>query len=272
MSTAQYLPIVGYCETANPTTAPIFTVSLDTFNLNMKYTNLGDIAGSMLRQTLYDQKYFIKTQTYIGANATIATGSSGNVSIPLQIRNSSLKSLFYQFSLTADARCVNGLFDAINPNLISLQVSIGGQKYPQRPLRPVIEPAETYNSYIQALGANSLKGVGGVMDRSSYNATQNTTTGSDPSVVVPASGARAKSSYEATNLAIAEFPNMNYQGVDLERISGTLFSGINTRQTGVFLECNIGTALTAVNTCYAFGLLDAIIVVDIANKTIEVLT
>ena len=64
---------------------------------------------------------------------------------------------------------------------------------------------------------------------------------------------------------------MNYHGIDLERISGSIFSGTNTRSTGINLELTIGTALTDNVTCYAFALSDVIIKVDPDMKTIECL-
>ena len=54
----------------------------------MSYVNIGEVSGQLLKQTLYDSKFFIKSCTYTSANSTIAVGSSGNVGFPLQIRNS----------------------------------------------------------------------------------------------------------------------------------------------------------------------------------------
>jgi hypothetical protein len=91
LQTTSLLPFSSTCTAV--ATAPAFTVQLDSFNLNMSYVNIGEISGSLLKQSLYDGKYFIKSSTYTGANASIANGTSGSVSIPLQIRNSSVKSL-----------------------------------------------------------------------------------------------------------------------------------------------------------------------------------
>jgi hypothetical protein len=64
---------------------------------------------------------------------------------------------------------------------------------------------------------------------------------------------------------------MCYEGCDLERISGSLFLGINTRQAPPFIELNIGLALNANVSLYAFALCDAIIIIDPSTKTCEVL-
>jgi hypothetical protein len=279
MTTANLLPIASYCTTA-VVPQPTLSFKLSNFNLNMKYVNLGDIVGSMLKQTLYNGKFFIKSQTYVGANQIVSLGSSGNVSIPLQIRQSSVKSLFWQFSMGNDQRCPNGYYDAINPNIISLQVNIGGVKYPQKPIRVSYELAECYNAYLQAWGGSSLKSMGGSLNRSNYGATLSGGTAQDPtklnnaepSIVYPAyTSTRSTSSYQDTNEIIIDFPNCHYEGVDLERLSSTIFSGVNTQQANPFIEANIGLATNAVLTCYAWGLVDCVMIIDPATKKIEVL-
>jgi hypothetical protein len=65
---------------------------------------------------------------------------------------------------------------------------------------------------------------------------------------------------------------MNYHGVDLERISGgSIFSGTNTRATGINMELTIATALTDNVTCYAWALSDVILKIDTQTKQIECL-
>jgi hypothetical protein len=273
MTTSSQLPFTAYCTAV--TTSPTFSVSLDSFNLNLSYINIGDVFGSMLRSSLYDNKFYIKACTYVGANASIPSGSSGNTTLLLNIRNSSVKSLFYQFSTNKSAKCVNGLYDAINPNLQSEQISISGLKTPNRPLNMTQRPAEVFASLLQALGGQSLKGMGGVLFRSSFGASLNAQpAGSDNMIVNLAgtnNGLRNASATDATTAIIASFPNMNYHGIDLERISGSIFSGTNTRSTGINLELTIGTPLTDNTICYGFALSDVIIKVDPDMKTIECL-
>ena len=112
------------------------------------------------------------------------------------------------------------------------------------------------------------------MMRSSYGATLNAVTGSDSSIVVPTTaGFRSVSQVEpVTGInTIQQFPNMHFEGLNLERISGSLFSGINTRMAAPFLELQIATALTDSVTCFAFAMSDCIIKIDPATKTCEVL-
>jgi hypothetical protein len=194
-----------------------------------------------------------------------------------------MKSLFWQFSMGNDQRCPNGYYDAINPNIISLQVNIGGVKFPQKPLRVSYEPAETYNAYLQAWGGSSLKSMGGSLNRSNYGSTlsggaagaETYLVNADPMIVYPSyTGTRPTSSYQGTDATagiIIDFPNCHYEGVDLERLSSTIFSGVNTQQANPFIEANIGLATNAVLTCYAWGLVDCVMIIDPATKKIEVL-
>ena len=105
MTTSSQLPFGSYCTAV--ATQPAYSVSLDSFNLNLSYINIGDVFGSMLRSSLHEGKYFIKACSYVGANSSIISGTSGNTTLSSNIRNSSIKSLFYQFSKNKSAKCSN---------------------------------------------------------------------------------------------------------------------------------------------------------------------
>ena len=72
---------------------------------------------------------------------------------------------------------------------------------------------------------------------------------------------------------LCSFGNMNYHGIDLERISGGQFSGTNTRATGINMELTLGTALSGTDnvTMYSWALSDVILKIDTQTKQIEVL-
>ena len=154
-----------------------------------------------------------------------------------------------------------------------MQANLGGVKYPNRPMNRSFRPSECYTNYLMAWGGSGLKNIGGLMYRGSYGATLNAVTGSDSSIVVPTDASiRAVSQLETgTPAQVASFPNMHYEGLSLERISGALFSGVNTRMAPPFLEINIATAVDVAVTCYAFALSDCILKIDPATKTLEVL-
>ena len=228
----------------------------------------------MLRGSLLDGKYFIKAATYVGANASIPSGSSGSTTLSLNIRNSSIKSLFYQFGINKSGKCPAGLFDCVNPCLLGEQLNIGGLRVPQQILNMSQRPSQVFASLQQALGGQALKSVGGCMQRSSFCATLNPVTGSDVQIVNLAgtnNGLRNQSAIDAATQVITAFGNMNYHGIDLERLSSSIFSGTNTRSTGINLELIIGTSLTDNVTCNAWALSDVILKIDSFTKQIEVL-
>ena len=138
-------------------------------------------------------------------------------------------------------------------------------------MNPTMRPSECYTNYLCSWGGQGLKNIGGLMTRSSYNATLAAVAGSDSAIVVPAANARATSQVETATLPVTTFPNMHYEGLNLERISGSLFSSVNTRMAPPFLEINIATATDVAVTCYAFAFSDCILKIDPSTKTLEVL-
>ena len=272
MMTANVLPVATYTNATVGTQPVISAPILDQFTLNMRYIDVGSQASALLSQTLQDGKWFIKSKTYTNSNATIPSGSSGFSSLLLQIRNSSVNSLFLQYGVGAAALavCPNYSFDSINPALVSLQCSIAGQKYPNKALNPSQRPAECYASYIAAWGGSSLKSFGGVMDRSSYGATiPSVPSGKDNMLTVPALGVRASSQSDSTTLNVVSAPNMHYQGFDIQRCSGSLFSGVNTRSSPPYIDLNLGVASSSTITCYAWGMSDVVLVIDVPSKQIQ---
>ena len=145
-------------------------------------------------------------------------------------------------------------------------------KVPQAPLNMSQRPAQVYTALQQALGGQSLKSMGGVVDRSSYGATLNNVVDADSSIITLAgNGLRLQSKIDANTRVIVPFGNFNYHAVDLERLGSSLFSGTNTRATGINLELTIATTLTESVQCFAWALSDCILKVDVATKQIEVL-
>lgn len=271
MQTASILPIASYCSAV--TTAGIITaITLDNMTLNLKYVDIGASASAALRSTLPSDSYFLKSTSYVNSNYTIPTGSSGNASCLLQIRNTSVKSIFGQFgSASMTAAHPNMIYDAWNPALTSLQLSIAGWKRPQRPLNPLQRPAEAFTCYMSAHGAASLKSYGGTMDRSGYGATlPSIPAGSDDMMCLPAAGLRPRSQTNTATDEIVEDPHSHYIGFDCDRIDGGLFSGTNTRMSPPFVDVFLATAMTETVQLSAWALIDVIVEINVPSKTVTV--
>ena len=59
LQTTPTLPFSSFCSATAINPQPVFDVSLDNFSLNMSYINVGEISGALLKQSLYDGKYFL---------------------------------------------------------------------------------------------------------------------------------------------------------------------------------------------------------------------
>ncbi|MEY3751751.1 MAG: hypothetical protein RLZZ354_292 [Pseudomonadota bacterium] len=275
MTTANLLPISSWATTTAPTTVPVFTFQLSEFTLNMKYIDIGDMASQILNQTLQDGKWFLKANTYTNSAVTIPANTSGNQQLLLQIRNTSVKSILHTFAIPTSAQSPNGQYDSICPNLTSRQCQVGGQFYPNKPLNDAARPSEGYSYLIQSLaqGGGITKSYGTVINRYSYCCIISAVTGQDSTFTVPAAGKRIQpqnGDVAAAELNIINFPNAFYCGYDLEKSSGVLFQGVNTRASPPFLNLFIATGLpnnvpVSVN---AWGLSDVILQVDTIAKQI----
>lgn len=270
MTTTNSTPLVSYCTAI--TTQPVFSAfTLNEFQLNMKYVDVGDMASALLKQSLQDGKWMIKASTYTNTAVTLPNGSSGSNQTLLQIRNSSVKSILHQFGIAQSSRCPNGYYDAVGLGLTTRQCQVGGQFFPNRPVNDSSRPAEGYTYLIQSMGASLPKALGTCVARDSYNVViPSVPAGSDTSLVVPANGLRPASSGADTSYGqISKFPHMAYYGYDLEKSSGILFQGVNTRASPPFLNLFLANTLDATVICNAWGLSDVVLVCDTISKQIQ---
>ena len=275
LQTANIMPMVSYC-TAVATQPVLNAFSLSEFTLNMKYVDVGDAASQLLAQTLVDGKWFIKAQTYTQSSVSIPNGSSGNQQLLLQIRNTSLKSIIHCFGVSQSAIpavCPNGYFDAINPALTSRQLQIGGNFYPNKPINDCGRPSEGYPYLIQALtqGGSIVKSYGTTISREQYSTViPSLPANSDMACVVPASGLRAAFAGSDSGLTqMSKYPNGAYYGYDLEKSSGILFQGVNSRSAPPFLNLFMAVASTSTILLNAWGISDVILQIDTVSKEIK---
>jgi hypothetical protein len=273
MTTASLIPIVTYCTAVTTNVTLTVAPTLSEFRLNMKYLSIGSQASAMLRQTLQDGKWFIKAATYTNSAVTIPSGSQGASQLLLQIRNSSVKSVYHQFNIPIGLVSPNGAYDAVNIGCSSRQLQVGGNYIPNYPYNDIARPAEAYAGTIQALGGSLTKAYGTVVTRemfSSVGGIAAVPTGSDNALVLPATTSRgAPVGSDGGALSVINFPSSAFYGYDLERAGGTLFSGISTRSAPPFLNLFLSTATNAVVNCQAWGLSDVVMVIDANSKSIQ---
>jgi len=281
MTTSSILPLVSYCTAV--TTQPLFSqnFTLSEFSLNMKYIDIGESAAAMLMSTIPDNRILYKTSTYTNSQVTLPSGSSGSQQLLLQIRNTSVKSVFSQFgqSNTVAAQSLvspNGYYDAINICSNSRQLQVGGQFYPNRPINDVGKTSEGYIYLIQSLGGNLPTSLGTVVNKEMYcsvGGVASAPTGSNVEtfLVLPATVLRGPPvGSDAGSVSVLQYPSGHFHGYDLERISGSvLFSGVNTRSTPPFLNLTLQVALNATISCNSWGFSDVILAFDIGSKSVQ---
>ena len=262
--TTNQLPYTIITSTA--TTAGSFSVTLSDFSLGLEYIDVGLNALQMLDQTLADGKAYIHGTSYRTATATIPAGTSGAQSLLVGVRASSVKSLFARFfdgGAASTTNSVNGKFDSKNPSINSLNWSIGGIKFPQSSVNPLLNPAQAFretqlavgswNNYLFTSGitpANYCKlAVGGTAPgNTSTTADFNYTTGTSAS-------------------AQAQF----IFGVNTEVVMRRgLLSGYNCTAAPIFLEANLGASVTNANTLFGIAMIDCIVIHDVRSGDIQV--
>lgn len=279
MTTATILPIISFCTAV--TTQPVFSqpFTLSEFSLNLKYIDIGEMASSMLMATLPDNRILYKSATYTNSQVTLPSGSSGSQQLLLQIRNTSVKSVYSQFGMSNSVSVQslispNGYYDAINISTNSRQLQVGGSFYPNRPINDLSRPSEGYVYLIQSLGGSIPASLGTVVYREMYNSVGGCVlpTGSNVDSGISTVVACLRQSINGSDLAnqsAISFPSGHFHGYDLERLGGVMFSGVNTRSTPPFLNLTIQNALNATVTCNAWGYSDCVLVFDIASKSVQ---
>jgi hypothetical protein len=125
---------------------------------------------------------------------------------------------------------------------------------------------------IQSLGGSIPKSFGTVVGREMYNTIAGIAAvpaGSDTYVVLPTANSRAAPVGSDNGAQVlTSFPSSAYYGYDLEKSSGILFQGINTRAAPPFLNLHLSAATTGSITCQAWGYSDVVLQIDYESKQV----
>ncbi len=267
---ASQLPWTTSCTAI--TTQPVFSsITLSEFFLNLKYVVIPSAVPALL-SSAKGGKIYLKTNSWQNSNIGVATGSSGLQQFLLQLRVSSMRNLLWYEATDKTAACPNGYYDAVNNGGNNrLQVNVNGLLYPNRELNMVNYPSQCIYYFLQALGMKeNLKSYGGTISRSAYSATiPSLTSGSDNSLVVPSGMSRgAPIGSDEGSVAVIDYPNQNFLGVDLMKIDSQMFCGQNTKQSAPYLIINKTVATTSSAILFAWCNMDVLLEVDIQTKQV----
>jgi len=278
LNTSNLAPVVTMCSTV--TTSPTFTAGfqLVDWSLNMKYLDIGESSAALLRNTAVDNKYFIKTMSYLQSAVTLPIGSQGQQGLLMQLRASSAKSIFNTFGIATGVVSPNGLYDSINICANQRQIQCGGQFFPTRPLNDVTQPAVGYAYTIQSLGGSIAKNYGSSVLSNAYNTVGGVAAipaGADTRLVIPAlaNNQIQRAPYAGDNLSatnVVSFNSCFYNGYDLEKATGSnMYNGLNTRSASPYLNLNLSAPLTSTVQMNAWAYCDVILAVDLQSKTVQ---
>jgi hypothetical protein len=266
LQTSSVLPITGGTNAAW-TGAATVQVTLSNFSLQCEYVDIGINALQMLDQTLVDGKAYIHGTTY-RSTSTSLTNASGFSALLAGIRASSVKSLFARFVQGGTANATNGLhgkYGSFNPLLNSINFNVGGIKYPQAPINPLLAPSQAYRETQMAIGAFNNSQFQSNIPPAYYcrlaagGTAQALTTG-------------ATQDYNWSTAADVVYAQSHFIfGECLEVVARRgLLSGLNCTSAPIFVEVNAAAAPTNAHTMYVIGMLDHVLIHDVKSGDIQV--
>lgn len=187
------------------------------------------------------EQFYIKTTSFKNMGATLSSGITGSVELVYNMRLASIKSLFAIFSGQTAARCVNGVFDSVDPTSSNgeLVFNIAGVSYPNRPVSTLNNKSAVMMEIKKAVGA---------LHSESYNT----------------SISNLEFSYTDASTTTISAPGKFYFGVNTEKLSsnGALLTGVSTQNSPINLRISTGTATTQAYTVYLVALYDCLIAVE----------
>lgn len=247
------------------TTAPVMTLTLSNFSLQCEMVDIGINALQLLDSTLIDGKAYIHGTTYRTSSASVPS-TTGTLSLLAGIRASSVKSLFARFAQGGAASATNscnGKYDSVNPCLNAISFNVGGIKYPQTPINPLLQPSQAFRETQMAIGSFN-------------NSTFQSCIPPDKYCILSA-GALT----QANNVGATQEENWltgTTIGSQAQFIFGEcleicarrgLLSGLNCTSAPIFVEMNVASAPTNAHTCYVQAMLDMVLIHDVKSGDIS---
>ena len=263
--TASELPISIICS-ATAAAAGAMTVTLSDFALQCNYIDIGPAALAMLDATLPDRKGYIHGQTYKTSSISMPA-VAGTQSLLAGIRGSSVKSLFVRFQdggAVSTTNSSNGKYDSKNPNINSINFNVGGQKLPNNPINPLLQPSRAFRALQMASGSFNNSQFQSAIIPAQYcklaagGTAQGATVGGTQAYFWNLGSA---------NTALCQF----IYGEDLEVVARRgLMSGLNCNSAPVFVELNAASAPTNAQVVYVHALSDCVYIHDLATGDVQV--
>ena len=270
LQTSSILPIT-YGTNAAWTAGATAQVTLSNFSLQLEYVDIGINALQMLDQTLVDGKSYIHGVTYRTTSATLAS-STGFTSLLAGIRASSVKSLFCRFvsggaagTGVGTANSLHGKYNSFNPLLNNINFNVGGVKYPQAPINPLLLPSQAFRETQMAIGS-----FNNAMFQSSIIPSQYCRLSAGGTAQGSTVGGTQEYSWNtAADLVYAQSLFIFGENVEVCARRG-LLSGLNCTSAPIFVEMNLSAAPTYSHTVYVMAMIDQVLIHDVRSGDIQV--
>ena len=270
LQTANICPLTFYkvAATFSGTTeiAGNYTLTLSNFSLQCEYVDIGISALSMLDDTLENGKSYIHGTTYRTSSVTLPV-TTGATSLLAGIRASSVKSLFTRYAQGGSASVngqMNGKYDSPNPLLNGICYNVGGVKYPQTPVNPLLQPSQAFRETQMAIGSFNSSQFQSCISPANYcklsagGVTQGFNT-----------AATQEANWSLGSNAL--FQQQFIFGECLEVCARRgLLSGLNCTTAPIFIEMNVSSQPTNSHTCYVQAMLDHVVIHDVKSGSIQV--
>ena len=221
----------------------------------------------MLDGTLKDGKSYIHGTTYRTSSASFPA-SAGTTSLLAGIRASSVKSLFCRFAqggALTTTNSSNGKYDSVNPILNSICFNVGGIKYPQTPINPLMQPSQSFRETQMAIGSFNNSQFQSCITPTQY-CKLSAVTGMAQDLTV---GGSQEYSWNKGSSPASQSQFIFGENVEVVARRG-LLSGLNCTSAPIFVEMNTAIAPTNGHTMYCIAMLDQVLVHDIHTGDIQV--
>ena len=273
LQTSSVLPISCQNSLATAfTTNPTFQLTISNMSLQCEYIDVGVNALQLLDQTLVDGKAYSHGVTYRTSTASLPSGISGSTSVLAGIRASSVKSLFVRFAQNGTvgvSTSIHGKYSSFNPALNGINFSIGGIKFPQTPVNPLLNPSQAFRDTQLAMGSwNNSNFCSGIPTWNYCKLSAGT------GVVTSATNYTQDYKWSLTESGITASYASHSQFIFGENtevcMRRGLLSGLNATSAPIFVELSINNALTNAHTVYVQAMIDHVIIHDVRSGDIQV--
>ena len=223
----------------------------------------------MLDETLVNGMAYNHGISYRTASVSLPATSSGQQTLLAGIRASSVKSLFARFQETGVANnkvSLNGKFDSKNPSINAINFNIGGVRYPQVPINPLVNPAQAFRELQMAVGSFNSTMFQSSIVPSRYCVLS---AGGTVSTAGTTAGTQAWEYQTLLTSALAQSSFIFGENCEVVAKRGVML-GLNCTSAPIFLECNLAAANTNTHNIYVQAMIDVIYVHNVQTGSVDV--